>query len=1218
MDGDSSTNTARKDASELAAAEAAAREKAANARLRAEAARAAIAAAEAAEEAALAAADAAAEARRVNSLATTAGSGGARGNKRTQQYSPGARGAAAAEAHAASKASAAAKIEREHSLELQKESQRRQEKELKRRDRAVEEERIRGALAEEDRKRQARVREAEEKERARRALIEEDNRWERKAREVEQKERAKRDLIDEDNWWQRNPLEAEKTEVFRRAEAHATNAANPQVHREPNHQEQSEYGRFATTEAARQARVDNPRGRSERERMEAISRAEAARETALREAAEAKAKIHYLELALQAQIDSREAEKRRRKELKREEKKKAKKAKKDKKRASQHHDDADPASVALEVSQVEENLLLMKQSIQGKTLEISRAKKEAQELADALAFEESELLQESEALLKRQSQKNLEDTSKVNGDFSLSAEKIEATLQHSISQHEGALQKTESINEAKHQVDETKPQAHNSVALSEAPSQRKTSEVAVDNSAVPENAGDEASIRSELSPPPPPPSASASESDEDESVHEPLDDEDSDDCEVDDDDEEEDNNDDDGSQNDIESDVNPSIERNDETGVAPPSSPLQVQFAVGDQVDVRDDIEESWEPGTVLELDADGSPQVQKEGYDKAYSWEHVRHSPLESNRKLVKETVAEFAVNDRVEVRDDPEEEWELGTITEFDEDGAPQVQKDGYATAYSWQFIRPLAGQADEPGVGLAEQDLDNEDRVDKGEDSAGPAKDEIEASVISTSQAPPEITLESKDHDENTELEDNFNQEEDLLTGNETSARNTVGDEMGVGVGTNTMSPRSPEGDSRDEANTPGKKSTLSPAGKSIVAPSRPFVEDGADELSSSGSSSSSGCSSGKSGPIESILSELTVSDDEGILTPANVVVKLEASKKEQPEYKAVPPVAREEAKNDEEVYAEWPQSNPASAKNGGYEKVRFDDRDHYDEGPSWHSALADIVAHRQMLWTIMPPIWLLSFFSYLDRCNLAVMCFAFSPYSLIFTLSCPIILIILLLLNSTVCVGRSAARPRPHGQPIWFGRGHFFCVLHAFPSPLANDSCAGGHADLAGNDGFCVGAGVLRHGILNGRRILLPCAVCPRIDRSRLLPRRAQLLEDFCPHVEIQLRIWPNFKRVLCRYGHGWANSCCGVQADKGHDGHRQTFRRRRDGWPYGFKYLAVALSLPGSSCSAFGLDTSLLAAIRAFGHRFQRPRSVKPSEGVLTAAEVGIFCQFCQS
>lgn len=1007
MDADSSTNTARKDASELAAAEAAAREKAANARLRAEAARAAIAAAEAAEEAALAAADAAAEARRVNNLAASSGSAGARGYESNQQ-SPGALGDTAAEAHAtasASAAAAAAKVERERNLDLKKESQRRHDEELKRRDRAVEEERTRRALAEEDRQRQARVREAEEKERAKRALIEEDHRWQRKAREAEEKERANRTRIDEDNQLQRKAREAEKTEVSWRMEADASDATNHQARRELIRQERSDFDRFVITEAARQARASKdgqsaepgykPTGRSERERMEAVSHAEAARETALREAAEAKAKIHYLEAALQAQIDSRNAEKIRRKELKRKEKKKAKKMKKEKKRASQHRDDKDATSVALEVSQVEENLSLMKQSIKGKTFEISRAKKEAQELAEALAFEESELLQESEALLKRQARKDLHDANKVNGMSTLSAEKSTIERQHSIAQRDDASSHmADSNEEGSHQIDRSQIQAYDSelkavgesnttTGLNETPNQLERSQLAAESAAAAVNAGDDLSTCSELSPPPPPPSVSASDEDEDESIHESLEDENSDDSEV----EEEEERDDAGSQEHSGSNANPLIEKSNVTDVALTSASSEVQFAVGDQVDVKDDEEEEWEPGTVLEVDADGSPQVQKDGYDKAYTWEHVRHSPLESNRKFVENPVAaEFAVNDRVDVRDDPDEEWEPRTVTEFDEDGAPQVQKDGYDTAYSWEFIRLREEQAGEPAVGMAEPKLNDGASVDKNEVNVSAIKDATETSVISRSPAPAENDFKSKEKSENIEFENNSDQDEVLLAANETSTRNVEGDELGMGMVTSTVSPRSPKVDSRPETSTPGKKATLSREGTSIiqkttVASSQPSGEDDADEVSESESSRSTSSSSGRSGPIESVLSELTVSDDEGILTPANVVVKLEATKKEQPEYKAVPPVAREEVKNDEEVYAEWSQPNPARSMNGGYEKVRFDDRDNYDDGPSWHSALADIVAHRQMLWAIMPPIWLLSFFSYLDRCNLAVMCYHF---------------------------------------------------------------------------------------------------------------------------------------------------------------------------------------------------------------------------------------------
>jgi len=64
------------------------------------------------------------------------------------------------------------------------------------------------------------------------------------------------------------------------------------------------------------------------------------------------------------------------------------------------------------------------------------------------------------------------------------------------------------------------------------------------------------------------------------------------------------------------------------------SSSVKVQFAVGDLVDVKDATDEEWESGIVQGLDEDGAPKVRKEGFDSAFSWAHVRRSPVPGTRK--------------------------------------------------------------------------------------------------------------------------------------------------------------------------------------------------------------------------------------------------------------------------------------------------------------------------------------------------------------------------------------------------------------------------------------------------------------------------------------------------------------------------------------------------------------------------------------------------------
>ena len=64
------------------------------------------------------------------------------------------------------------------------------------------------------------------------------------------------------------------------------------------------------------------------------------------------------------------------------------------------------------------------------------------------------------------------------------------------------------------------------------------------------------------------------------------------------------------------------------------SEVLKVRFAVGDLVDVKDATDEEWESGIVQGLDDEGAPKVRKEGFDSAFTWAHVRRSPVPGTRK--------------------------------------------------------------------------------------------------------------------------------------------------------------------------------------------------------------------------------------------------------------------------------------------------------------------------------------------------------------------------------------------------------------------------------------------------------------------------------------------------------------------------------------------------------------------------------------------------------
>jgi hypothetical protein len=148
----------------------------------------------------------------------------------------------------------------------------------------------------------------------------------------------------------------------------------------------------------------------------------------------------------------------------------------------------------------------------------------------------------------------------------------------------------------------------------------------------------------------------------------------------------------------------------------------RAHFEIGDEVDVKDDYCEEWEPGTVQALGETGTPLVRKEGYEKAFSWAHVRPSPTILNRKRVTQarssapsasiaqssaaeafsiapSVAaseasrsglQFTVGDLVEVKDGPDDDWESGTVEGATEHGLQLVRKLGYDTAFTWGYVR------------------------------------------------------------------------------------------------------------------------------------------------------------------------------------------------------------------------------------------------------------------------------------------------------------------------------------------------------------------------------------------------------------------------------------------------------------------------------------------------------------------------------------------------
>ena len=52
------------------------------------------------------------------------------------------------------------------------------------------------------------------------------------------------------------------------------------------------------------------------------------------------------------------------------------------------------------------------------------------------------------------------------------------------------------------------------------------------------------------------------------------------------------------------------------------------------------------------------------------------------------------WQVGEKVEVKDEDDDEWGLGVVTSLDRDGAPRVTKDGYDKGYVWDLCRRVAG--------------------------------------------------------------------------------------------------------------------------------------------------------------------------------------------------------------------------------------------------------------------------------------------------------------------------------------------------------------------------------------------------------------------------------------------------------------------------------------------------------------------------------------------
>jgi hypothetical protein len=130
-------------------------------------------------------------------------------------------------------------------------------------------------------------------------------------------------------------------------------------------------------------------------------------------------------------------------------------------------------------------------------------------------------------------------------------------------------------------------------------------------------------------------------------------------------------------------------------------------------VEVRDDVNDIWEPGTVEGMSDYGLPLVQKLGYDTTFTWAYIRR--------------AEFEVGDEVEVKDETDDEWEPGTVQDVADGGDPLVRKEGYSSAFAWGHIRRSP----------REDDGDNDD--DNSENDVASSRSQSVARSVASSLAP-----------------------------------------------------------------------------------------------------------------------------------------------------------------------------------------------------------------------------------------------------------------------------------------------------------------------------------------------------------------------------------------------------------------------------------------------------------------------------------------------
>jgi hypothetical protein len=441
----------------------------------------------------------------------------------------------------------------------------------------------------------------------------------------------------------------------------------------------------------------------------------------------------------------------------------------------------------------------------------------------------------------------------------------------------------------------------------------------------------------------------------------------------------------------VESECNKSAQAEEAANISNVSvSNVSKKIEIGDEVEVRDDSGDEWEPGIVQDVNSEGEAQVLKKGYDKAYSWEHVRRSLV---REQICQTNSEkgsptkmkviYEVGDQVDAKDEVEEDWEPGVVASLNEYGEPQVLKEGYEKAFLFERVRLSPAVSNRKGV-VTQPPVETTERAPESIQNSfeGTSPSNISTSDLKVSEASEFGGLEH--------MKDEVSEEKDTE-----EADDDIKNEESQDVLDESHSKLSLEKVDRSIPNPMSRETTTGFDGTEEEIYRAPTAE----EVLMEGSVPVSGPSgTEQSMEVLSTWSELTDSEDDGIVTPLNVALKLEGAKKDEPEVKNRYAViqtdhvgkggdamilAREKLKANNALVECEAEQRPKKSTHGGYERVNSGPAaDEEDQSPEegrtskFTDSEAEDEAYNKVMWAIMPPILLLSFFSYIDRCNLAV--------------------------------------------------------------------------------------------------------------------------------------------------------------------------------------------------------------------------------------------------